>query len=105
MVNDPNVQTDGFINLEGGMNSSWPLNTLPQATCGLGLNVTFRGGKVMTRPGFRQMNLANGNADGLSKLEEYFQGAFFYFNPTSSVHDRIVVMAGGHFLVIFGLLS
>lgn len=101
MVNDPNVQTDGFINLEGGMNSSWPLNTLPQATCGLGLNVTFRGGKVMTRPGFRQMNLANGNADGLSKLEEYFQGAFFYFNPTSSVHDRIVVMAGGHFLVIF----
>jgi hypothetical protein len=100
VVNDPNVQTDGFINLEGGMNSSWPLNTLPQSTCGLGLNVTFRGGKVMTRPGFRQANLINGQNDGFSSLEEYFQGAFFYFNPASSTHDRLIVIAGGNFLVI-----
>lgn len=100
MINDPNVQTDGFINLDGGMNSSWPLNTLPQSTCGLGLNVTFRGGKVMTRPGFRQINLGNGLNDGFSKLESYFQGAFLYFNPAISSHDRMIVVCGGHILQI-----
>ena len=101
MINDPNVQTDGFINLDGGMNSSWPLNTLPQSSCGLGLNVTFRGGKVMTRPGFRQLNMANGKENGYSYLEGHFQGAFLYFNHLVSAFDRIIIISSGHFLEIF----
>lgn len=101
MVNDPNVQTDGFIDLEGGMNSAIPSSSLPTSTCALGLNVTFRGGKVMTRPGFRQVTIANGLNDGLSYLDDYFQGASFYFNTASATSDRILVVSGGHVLVIF----
>lgn len=100
MVNDPNVQTDGFIDLEGGMNSAISASSLPTSTCALGLNVTFRGGKVTTRPGFRQVTLVNGMNNGLSFLDDYFQGAAFYFNTSSAVHDRIILVSGGHVLVI-----
>jgi len=101
VVNDPNVQTDGFIDLEGGMNSAIPASSLPASSCALGLNVTFRGGKATTRPGFRQLLLKNGLNDGFSYLDDYFQGAALYFNTRTASHDRIVAVSGGHFLVIF----
>ena len=101
MINDPNLQTDGFINLETGMNSALPLNSLPPSSCALGLNVTFRGGKVATRPGLQQISLSNGLNNGLSYLDKYYQGACFYFNTLTGKQDRIVVATGGHILIIF----
>jgi hypothetical protein len=101
VINDPQVQTDGFIDLNGGMNSAMAPSSLPASACSLGLNVTFRGGKVATRPGFSEISLANGLNDGLSYINDEYQGAHFYFNPSTGKHDRVLVSCGGHILVVF----
>jgi len=101
VINDPQVQSDGFMDLVSGMNSALPASALPASACSLGLNVTFRGGKVSTRPGFKEIPLSTGLNDGLSYINEEHQGAQFYFNPTSGKHDRVIMSCGGHILVVF----
>ena len=64
----PELVYDGFTNLSMGMDAQRDPFILPEMQCARGLNVTFRGGLVKTRPGF-VMDLVN-----LPKGTE-FQGA------------------------------
>lgn len=110
------IINDGQYDWSGGMDSSRsPLNSVKNSLR-VGINVTMRGGRAKTRPGFQQVFLtddpdypgslalfssgkkitvSNGNAFS-EKTGNYFQGAFFYVNKTTPDLSCLIVVSGGY---------
>ena len=108
-TNDPGRESDGFLGLPGGMDSSLAPNLIQKDNYALGVNVTARGGHVRTRPGFVQLDLESDpeDPDALTEFENaYYQGSVLYTQPGNrdEVSDLaeagkgktyIIVAAGG----------
>ena len=56
MIADKNRLFDGWLTLEGGVDAGRLPETLDVNQCESALNVTFRGGSMTTRPGFRKLD-------------------------------------------------
>lgn len=54
MINDKNRIYDGWLSLEGGVDAGRAGELLPPNQAESAINLTFRGGNAMTRPGFRR---------------------------------------------------
>jgi len=103
------IINDGQYDWSGGMDSSRsPLNS-NKNTVRVGINVTMRGGRAKTRPGFQQVFLTDDpdypgslalfssgkNSSGV-KTGNYFQGAYFYVNKSNPDLSCIIAVAGGY---------
>ena len=103
------IINDGQYDWSGGMDSSRsPLNSTKNSIR-VGINVTMRGGRAKTRPGFQQVFLTDDPdypgslalfSSGKNSLGEktgnYFQGAFFYVNKSNPDLSCIIAVAGGY---------
>ena len=56
MITDHNRVYDGWLSLEGGVDQGRDPNTIEPNQVRNAINLTFRGGDAMTRPGFRIIN-------------------------------------------------
>lgn len=56
MIADKNRIFDGWINIEGGVDGGKAPQMLNPNQCASAINMTFRGGDVSTRPGFRKID-------------------------------------------------
>ena len=66
------------------------------------VNVTFRGGRPSTRPGFRQVTLSSPPSNsGLNVLaNNYFQGSNFYLERRQNYNSCIIAVTGGNVVKI-----
>ena len=100
---------DGQYNWTRGMDSSLAPQIADPNSVRLGINVTFRGGRAKTRPGFQQIFLTDdpdypgslalystGRDAQNAKTGNYFQGAFFYVNKTDPNKSCLIVCSGGY---------
>jgi len=100
---------DGQFNWSRGMDSSLAPQISDPTSVRLGINVTFRGGRAKTRPGFQQIFLTDdpdypgslalfstGRDSTNAKTGNYFQGAFFYVNKTDPTKSCLIACAGGY---------
>lgn len=102
------IVNDGQYNWTRGMDSSRsPMASDPNSVR-VAINVTFRGGRAKTRPGFQQVFLtddpdypgslalfATGVWNG-QKTGNLFQGAFFYVNKSNPTKSCIIAVSGGY---------
>ena len=78
MITDKNRLFDGWLTLEGGVDAGRLPDTLEVNQCHSAINMTFRGGSITTRPGYR-------------KLEEEFaphSTQLFCYNNIHLDHNR-----------------
>lgn len=99
MPNEPNLVSDGFASLLGGVNAGQSPNTIGDDQVAMAVNATMRGGFVKPRPGWNRKTLRFVDADGVvdstlqSNFEtKYFQGAAFY---ESALAPCIIASVGG----------
>lgn len=106
MALEPNIVADGFITLEGGMDSGRDPALIDRNKVASARNVAFRGGQPENRPGFKKHALifksgATWTSDLLTTYPNFqttlFQGAGVYKHSNSTV---IVMVAGGRFFSI-----
>lgn len=64
MIADRNRIYDGWINMESGVDAGRAPQMLPPNQCVSAINMTFRGGDITTRPGFRKLT------ESFSDIEE-----------------------------------
>lgn len=78
-VNDTNRLQDGYVSLEGGVDSSLPSALLNPNQVSWAVNTTFRDGWPKPRPGFRKIPLTFPTEYVRSGMQDgYFQGAGTY---------------------------
>lgn len=100
---------DGQYDWRRGMDSSLAPQVSDPTSVRLGINVTFRGGRAKTRPGFQQIFLTDdpdysgslalfstGRDSTNTKTGNYFQGAFFYVNKTDPTKSCLIACSGGY---------
>ena len=100
---------DGQYDWRRGMDSSLAPLVSDPTSVRLGINVTFRGGRAKTRPGFQQIFLTDdpdypgslalystGRNSSNVKTGNYFQGAFFYVNKTDPTKSCLIACSGGY---------
>jgi len=100
---------DGQYDWRRGMDSSLAPQVSDLTSVRLGINVTFRGGRAKTRPGFQQIFLTDdpdypgslalystGRDASNVKTGNYFQGAFFYVNKTDPNKSCLIACSGGY---------
>lgn len=56
MIEDKNRLFDGWLTLEGGVDAGRLPDTIEVNQCQSAINMTFRGGSITTRPGFRKLD-------------------------------------------------
>jgi hypothetical protein len=97
MIRDPGRVTDGFASLERGVDSGRNPSLLGRNQVAWAENVTFRGGYLVPRPGWKRIGLvsASNSVDYTVALAEgKFQGAEFY-DDTASGKGYLMCQAGG----------
>jgi hypothetical protein len=100
---------DGQFNWSRGMDSSLVPTISDPTSVRVAVNVTFRGGRAKTRPGFQQIFLTDdpdgpgslalfstGRDASNAKVGNYFQGSFFYVNKTDPAKSCLIAVVGGH---------
>lgn len=103
------VVYDGQYDWRRGMDSSLAPQISDPTSVRMGINVTFRGGRAKTRPGFQQIFLTDdpdypgslalfstGRDSSNNKTGNYFQGAFFYVNKTDPTKSCLIACSGGY---------
>lgn len=81
------------MSLPGGMDSGRSPALLPKTQCAYAQNVTFRGGFPETRPSFKRVQLASGDATTALTTTGKFQGCGFYEKDSDTAH--LIAVAGG----------
>lgn len=100
-IADSTLLLEGQRDFSGGMNSSLVPALIPENSVYRAVNVTFRGGTPMTRPGFRQLNLNSGENFGLDIfLNEFMQGAFFYKETRPDKNSSLFCVLSGYVIRI-----
>jgi hypothetical protein len=110
MADSPDLTLyDGQYNWTRGMDSSLAPQISDPNSVRLGINITFRGGRAKTRPGFQQIFLTDdpdysgslalyttGRNSTNTKTGNFFQGAFFYVNKTDPTKSCLISCSGGY---------
>lgn len=95
-IADSTLILEGQQDFSGGMDSSLSPTLISENAVATAVNITFRGGRPRTRPGFRQVSLVSGDNAGLNVLtNEYFQGAAFYLERRLNYNSCIIGVFGG----------
>ena len=78
-IADSTLILEGQQDFSGGMNSSLSPTLIPENSVATAVNLTFRGGRPKSRPGFRQIGLQGGTPNGLNIFtSRLYQGSIFY---------------------------
>ena len=103
-IADTTLLLEGQRDFLGGMDSSKAPNLIAADAVSRAVNVTFRGGTPTTRPGFKQLVLANATENANSGLDYFvnglFQGAFFYQDRRTDRNPCLFTVMSGHVLKI-----
>jgi len=97
-IADTTLILEGQQDFSGGMDSSLSPTLIGDNAVATAVNVTFRGGRPSTRPGFRQVALSSLPSNpGLNILtNNYFQGSSFYLERRQNYNSCIIAVAGGN---------
>jgi hypothetical protein len=98
---EPDTFKDGQADFLGGMDSSRTPDVIAKNAYALGVNINNRDSKMVTRNGFKQVNLSNGENDGLTKFQDgLFQGATTYRSPQINGETSLFASVSGWLLKI-----
>lgn len=100
-IADSTLILEGQQDFSGGMDSSLSPTLINENAVATAVNVTFRGGRPKSRPGFRQVSLVSGANSGLNILSNsYFQGSAFYLERRANYNSCIIGVFGGNVIKI-----
>ena len=103
-IADTTLLLEGQRDFSGGMDSSRSPNLISDNAVSRAVNVTFRGGTPSTRPGFRQLILANAHVDANSGLDYFvnglFQGGYYYQDRRTDKNPCIFAVMDGFVIKI-----
>ena len=103
-IADTTLLLEGQRDFSGGMDSSKAPNLIAPNTVSRSVNVTFRGGTPTTRPGFKQLVLANASENANLGLDYFvnglFQGSYFYQDRRAGKNPCLFAVMSGHILKI-----
>ena len=100
-IADSTLILEGQQDFSGGMNSSLAPTLIPENAVATAVNLTFRGGRPRSRPGFRQVGLQGGTPTGLDILtSELNQGVHFYSERRERYNAVILGVFGGNVIKI-----
>jgi hypothetical protein len=103
-IADTTLLLEGQRDFSGGMDSSKAPNLISPNTVSRAVNVTFRGGTPMTRPGFKQLVLANAEENANDGLDYFvnglFQGSYFYQDRRTDKNPSLFSVMSGHVVKI-----
>jgi hypothetical protein len=100
-IADSTLILEGQQDFSGGMDSSLSPTLINPNTVATAVNVTFRGGRPTTRPGFKQIALsAPSETSGLNSgldifTTGYFQGTAFYLERRDNYNSSILGVFSG----------
>lgn len=97
MIRDPGRVTDGFASLERGVDSGRNPSLLSRNQVAWAENLTFRGGYLVPRPGWKRIGLLSASLEA-NYADVFaigkFQGAEFY-DDTANGKGYLICQAGG----------
>jgi hypothetical protein len=100
-IADSTLILEGQQDFSGGMDSSLSPTLINGNSVATAVNLTFRGGRPSSRPGFRQVSLVSGANAGLDILtNQYFQGSAFYLERRQNFNSCIIGVFGGNVIKI-----
>ena len=100
-IADSTLILEGQQDFSGGMDSSLSPTLINGNSVATAVNLTFRGGRPSSRPGFRQVSLVSGVNSGLDILTtQFFQGSAFYLERRQNYNSCIIGVFGGHVIKI-----
>jgi len=103
-IADTTLLLEGQRDFSGGMDSSKVPNLIAQNAVSRAVNVTFRGGTPVTRPGFKQLILASATTNANDGLEYFvnglFQGCYFYQDRRENYSPCLFAVMSGHVIKI-----
>jgi hypothetical protein len=103
-IADSTLLLEGQRDFSGGMDSSRAPNLISDNAVSRAVNVTFRGGTPTTRPGFRQLILANANVEANGGLDSFvnglFQGGYYYQDRRTDRNPCVISVMSGFVIKI-----
>lgn len=100
-IADSTLILEGQQDFSGGMNSSLSPTLIPDNSVATAVNLTFRGGRPRSRPGFKQIGLQGGSPNGLNLFtSKLFQGSLFYSERREKFNPSIIGVFGGYVIQI-----
>jgi hypothetical protein len=103
-IADSTLLLEGQRDFSGGMDSSRAPNLISDNAVSRAVNVTFRGGTPITRPGFRQLILANADVEANGGLDSFvnglFQGGFYYQDRRADKNPCVFSVMSGFVIKI-----
>lgn len=100
-IADSTLILEGQQDFSGGMDSSLSPTLIGNNSVATAVNLTFRGGRPSSRPGFRQVGLQSGINGGLDRFSEgYYQGGVFYEERRANFNSCIICVVNGQVIRI-----
>jgi hypothetical protein len=100
-IADSTLILEGQQDFSGGMNSSLSPTLIPENSVATAVNLTFRGGRPKSRPGFKQIGLQGGTPNGLNIFtSRLYQGSLFYAERRERFNPSIIGVFGGYVIQI-----
>jgi len=103
-IADSTLLLEGQRDFSGGMDSSRAPNLISDNAVSRAVNVTFRGGTPITRPGFRQLILANADVEANGGLDSFvnglFQGGYYYQDRRAEKNPCVFSVMSGFVIKI-----
>jgi hypothetical protein len=105
-IADSTLILEGQQDFSGGMDSSLSPTLIGPNTVATSVNVTFRGGRPRSRPGFKQIPLSapsetSGKESGLDIMTSgYFQGTAFYLERRTNYNSCVLGVFNGNVVKI-----
>jgi hypothetical protein len=100
-IADSTLILEGQQDFSGGMDSSLSPTLISANAVATAVNLTFRGGRPKSRPGFRQIGLQGGTPNGLNIFtSRLYQGSIFYAERRERYNPSIIGVFGGYVIQI-----
>jgi hypothetical protein len=100
-IADSTLILEGQQDFSGGMDSSLSPTLINGNAVATAVNLTFRGGRPKSRPGFKQIGLQGGTPNGLNIFtSRLYQGSLFYAERRERFNPSIIGVFGGYVIQI-----
>jgi len=100
-IADSTLILEGQQDFSGGMDSSLSPTLINGNAVATAVNLTFRGGRPKSRPGFKQIGLQGGTPNGLNIFtSRLYQGSIFYAERRERFNPSIIGVFGGYVIQI-----